>query len=190
MACARRRRRRARTRRSALTFTARPRSGLSPTQRPPLRPQIRPTCRLRRDRGGRSPTRNRELASLRLRLVPWGWRPPTTLRATAPLLRRLLRIRTSSPTSEQPRRPWRPSSSFVPSASPSCLRTSTASPPSARMPPAPPGPLQAFGCDRFPGVDGRRRPFGPRRPSFAVCSASGPARLPPNSLRLRLVPGG
>ena len=41
----------ARTRRSALTFTARPRSGLSPTQRPPLRPQIRPTCGQRCDRG-------------------------------------------------------------------------------------------------------------------------------------------
>ena len=45
-----------------------------------------------------------------------------------------------------------------------------------------PHPLQAFDCNWFPGVDGRRRPFGPRRPSFAVCSASGPARLPPNSL--------
>ena len=340
----------ARTRRSALTFTARPRSGLSPTQRPPLRPQIRPTCGQRCDRGEaftnsqqgackpsaaigsqgleaaddpsghgappspftprwKPPTTLRATAPLLRRLLrirtssptsehavysaasgparlppntpftpphpdqlaylrtrrllrrirtssptsehtseqprrPWrpsssfvprGWKPPTTLRATAPLLRRLLRIRTSSPTSEQPRRPWRPSSSFVPSASPSCLRTSTASPPSARMPPAPPGlprwhatgsasgparrPPNGLGdhggrplrlcprpappacapqrlhrhrpaclrlrpvrCDWFPGAGSRRRPSGPRHPSFAVYSASRPARRPPNSL--------
>ena len=193
-------------------------------------------------------------------MVPRGWKPPTTLRATAPLLRRLLRIRTSSPTSEQPRRPWRPSSSFVPrgwkpsasgparlppnrlgdhggrphlhdrpvprrrrlftapvdfapephticrsyargghggrpsrgapslrSRAPLCCscapRGPAASPahrPSHALR-APPSP-QAFGCDWFPGVGSRRRPFGPRHPSFAVYSASGPARRPPNSL--------
>ena len=39
-------------------------------------------------------------ASETMAAPPGGWEPPTTLRATAPLLRRLLRIRTSSPTSE------------------------------------------------------------------------------------------